>query len=1319
MHRRLWLLSTILISIGAFAQNIHYSYDQLGRVVGVVDQNGNAAQYVYDADGNVISIIRYSSEQVAVLSFRPVSGPPGTTVTIEGANFSSTASQDSVSFNGAAAQITSATSTEIVAIVPSGAISGPISVTAPLGSAASLSPFTVTSTTNGVPTISGLAPTIAAAGDTVMLSGTNFFPSPSNDIVSVNGYTASVTAVQSGNSLSFTTPSVGSGNVTLLTPSGSATSSQILYIPPSPYTADQVGSTQAITPGTPLSTSISTAGNVGLITFTGTAGQLLSLTLADSNFPDPCQWCAPVNVAVLNPDGSTLASTSIAWNATTGFLDSVQLTLSGTYTIAIEPQGSSTGSLTTTLFLFNDQTGTIAPSDSLPGNPLTVTTNTPGQNALLTFSGTAGQQVSLTLANSTFPVPCGYCSPVVANILNPDGTTLASTSINFNSTTAFIDSTTLPQTGTYTLEIDPQGGTTGSVDANLFLFNDQTGTIVPSASLPGNLITATTNTPGQNVLLTFSGTAGQQMSLTLANSTFPDPCAYCSTLVANILNPDGTTLASTSVNFNSSTAFIDSTILPQTGTYTVEIDPQGGTTGSVDANLFLFNDQTGTIVPSASLPGNLITATTNTPGQNVLLTFSGTAGQQMSLTLANSTFPDPCAYCSTLVANILNPDGTTLGSTSVNFNSSTAFIDSTILPQTGTYTVELDPQGSSTGSVDANLFLFNDQTGPITPGTLAAISTSTPGQNIFLTFSETAGQQVSLMLDSSTFPDPCAYCNTLVANILNPDGTVLASTSVNFNSSTASIAPTTLTQTGTYTLELDPQGSSTGSANVTVETSVAPPTFSLQSGSYSTPQSVSLSDSGSGSSIYYTIDGTTPTTSSPQYTSPLTVSATETIEAIAVAPNYLTSTVASSAYQIEGTPTITDLSLTAGVPGVMVTLEGYNFGSSQGSSTVSYAGSPLTPISWATNAITVTVPSGSTSSNFVVTVAGLASNSAGFTVVEPTSGFERAITISHTQVPNTDQTNFPILISGTYPYLATVANGGRVMSADGYDIVFTSDAAGQDLLNFEIDTYNGATGQAAFWVQIPTLSHTSDTSIYMWYGITGITASQENKTGVWDNNYLGVWHLPNGTALSAADSTANGHNGVDEGAVATAGLIGGAAAFNGNSYIDIGNLGTFPTLGTIEFWMQSPSLSSYPDALSTDYNGDNYGIRFEEDSSGDFSVAIGNAAFSFNGYGYMTGSMQPNSWYHVVLTWNTADSSATGYLNGVQVFTTNSNSLWPSDIPDLSIGSGFNSSRDWNGIIDETRFSQTARSADWIATEYNNESSPTTFYTVGQEVAPQ
>ena len=324
----------------------------------------------------------------------------------------------------------------------------------------------------------------------------------------------------------------------------------------------------------------------------------------------------------------------------------------------------------------------------------------------------------------------------------------------------------------------------------------------------------------------------------------------------------------------------------------------------------------------------------------------------------------------------------------------------------------------------------------------------------------------------------------------------------------------------------------------------------------------------------------------------------------------------------------------------------------------------------------------------------------------------RVITIDHTKVPNTDQANFPVLISKTFSDLATTANGGSVSNANGYDIIFTSDAAGSSPLAYERETYNATTGGVIDWVNVPTLSHTTDTVIYIFYGNSSVTTDQSNKSSVWDSNFRGVWHLSNGTTLSTNDSTSNGSNGTNYGATATTGQIDGGANFNGsNEYIDVGSLGSFPTQGTIEFWMQPASRSSYPNALTTNYNGGNNGIRFEEDSSGDFGVCIGNG--SFNGYGLVSASLQADAWYHIVLTWNTTSSTATGYVSGAQAFTTGSNTLWPSTIANLAIGSGYSTSRMWNGVLDEVRLSTSVRSPDWIATEYNNQSNPSLFTRFG------
>jgi sugar lactone lactonase YvrE len=99
------------------------------------------------------------------------------------------------------------------------------------------------------------------------------------------------------------------------------------------------------------------------------------------------------------------------------------------------------------------------------------------------------------------------------------------------------------------------------------------------------------------------------------------------------------------------------------------------------------------------------------------------------------------------------------------------------------------------------------------------------------------------------------------------------------------------------------------------------PSFSLAAGTYVGVQTVTISASVQGASIYYSTDGSTPTTASNLYSGPITVSQTETLQAIAVATGYTESAVASAAYVI--TPGIGTASATVTVTpsGTTITYE--------------------------------------------------------------------------------------------------------------------------------------------------------------------------------------------------------------------------------------------------------------------------------------------------------------------------------------------------------------------------------------------------------------
>ena len=134
-----------------------------------------------------------------------------------------------------------------------------------------------------------------------------------------------------------------------------------------------------------------------------------------------------------------------------------------------------------------------------------------------------------------------------------------------------------------------------------------------------------------------------------------------------------------------------------------------------------------------------------------------------------------------------------------------------------------------------------------------------------------------------------------------------------------------IAQSGTDTV------SAVASGTYTFPTPTANPVFSVLTGTYDTPQSVTIADSTSAAVIYYTINGTTPTTASTKYTGPISVTATETIEAMAIATGHTQSAVLTEKYTIEkqaaapvfspavGTYTTTEtITITGATPGAVI-----------------------------------------------------------------------------------------------------------------------------------------------------------------------------------------------------------------------------------------------------------------------------------------------------------------------------------------------------------------------------------------------------------------
>lgn len=136
-------------------------------------------------------------------------------------------------------------------------------------------------------------------------------------------------------------------------------------------------------------------------------------------------------------------------------------------------------------------------------------------------------------------------------------------------------------------------------------------------------------------------------------------------------------------------------------------------------------------------------------------------------------------------------------------------------------------------------------------------------------------------------------------------------------------------------------GGSGGNTSETNPPQAATPTFSPSGGTYTSPQTVTIGDATAGAIIYYTTNGTTPTTGSSKYTGAITVSSSETIEAIAASSGYTDSAVGSVAYTITISGASYEVDLTWSAPVVSPDpVAGYDiFRASGGSSTYALIGS--------------------------------------------------------------------------------------------------------------------------------------------------------------------------------------------------------------------------------------------------------------------------------------------------------------------------------------------------------------------------------------------
>jgi hypothetical protein len=324
----------------------------------------------------------------------------------------------------------------------------------------------------------------------------------------------------------------------------------------------------------------------------------------------------------------------------------------------------------------------------------------------------------------------------------------------------------------------------------------------------------------------------------------------------------------------------------------------------------------------------------------------------------------------------------------------------------------------------------------------------------------------------------------------------------------------------------------------------------------------------------------------------------------------------------------------------------------------------------------------------------------------------KSITIDGSKVTGS-HSSFPLLVSLTDADLAASAQAG------GNDLLFTA-SDGTTKLDHEIENFTASTGYLTAWVRIPTLASGTNTVIYLYYGNASV-GSQQNVNAVWDANYKGVWHLKENTGVNVADSTANANTGTPRNSsLQIPGQIDGSLNFSKALYQHV----TIPDAASLDFWGDM-TVSGWMRTSTTDTQSRLIAAKWRSGGSYRRNYWLG----KLYGYGnhflqfqvdassaYILGpwNLADNSWHYVVGVANVSNLKLYLYVDGTQINNTAYDGSSVNGQEDFNIGKspddGFQL---WNGQLDEVRVSGNSRSATWIATEYANQASPSTFYSVG------
>ena len=324
------------------------------------------------------------------------------------------------------------------------------------------------------------------------------------------------------------------------------------------------------------------------------------------------------------------------------------------------------------------------------------------------------------------------------------------------------------------------------------------------------------------------------------------------------------------------------------------------------------------------------------------------------------------------------------------------------------------------------------------------------------------------------------------------------------------------------------------------------------------------------------------------------------------------------------------------------------------------------------------------------------------------------ITIDSSNVDD-DLTDFPVFVD-----LADLPNSFfNNVQNDGDDIRITEDD-GLTELPFELVEINTGTKSGELYFKPDLISSTTDSSFFIYYDNSGASGYSAGHTygsdNVWDSNYQAVYHFSDtptgsfGDITNSADSS--GSNDATFGGTITGGTVAAGVAGSGYDFNNSNNSITTPdfvggaTDFTISYWIEDPTYND--DRVIN--GGGAYSVLIWPDNDNGLDCLVNSTSNRANNGGGGNGD-NLTGWVLHTCTYDstTIRNYANGDPSGTDTYTGAVSDPGSTNV----IGS--DGSRWMEEVLDEVRFSNIARSAEWISTEYNNLINPTGFYDVSSE----